>query len=211
VSRWTAAALAVVLTGCASVFESDAPVWHAYVLEPAAPPAASLAIAPLPATLRVARPSAAPGLDSDRIRIVMPDRQLDFFANARWAGALPDVLAAFAVETLRSGGGFQGVQAESLPFPADYLLTLHVRRFEAEYSRPGSAPRVHVAIDAVFGRRIERTVVARFTAESSVEAAENRIGAVVAAFESATREAMEQVRARTLEAAARTSRDPSPP
>lgn len=200
--RGTLLVAAGLVAACSGTFTSDAPVSHAYVLRPtntAVPPAtdsAAPARAAAAASLRVARPAASPGLDTDRILLVRPDRQLDFYANGHWAGAIPDIVGSLAIETLRGAVGAGTVYGEGTPFPADYVLHIVVRNFEAHYVGADGGPRVQVTLDCTVGRRLDRTVIATFVAESTVPADANRLTAVVEAFERATQGALSVVNER---------------
>jgi ABC-type uncharacterized transport system auxiliary subunit len=54
----------------------------------------------------------------------------------------------------------------------------------------GTRPTIHVVIDAVLTRRRDREVIARFSSAAEVEATENRLAVIVAAFEKAVGEAL---------------------
>jgi ABC-type uncharacterized transport system auxiliary subunit len=137
------------------------------------------------ASLRVAHPLAGPGLDSSHIMLVQADHRMNFFAGSRWPGPIADVVEALAVETLRGSGEWSSVEDSASPFPSDYLLQVAVRRFEADYTVPGTAPQVHVVLDCIIGRRDGRDVIATFVASGTARAAANRLSEVVSAFEQA--------------------------
>jgi len=79
------------------------------------------------------------------------------------------------------------------PLPATELLRLTVRRFDAEYTEAGRAPTVRVVIDATVSRRLDRTLLSAFTVETSAQAADDRMSAIVAAFDEAAGEAMDRI------------------
>jgi ABC-type uncharacterized transport system auxiliary subunit len=72
-----------------------------------------------------------------------------------------------------------------------------MRRFEADYTNveggSGAAPTVHAVLDCTLGRHRDRALLASFTAQGSARASEDRLGPVVAAFESATVTAMNEL------------------
>jgi cholesterol transport system auxiliary component len=190
-SAWRLAAIgnALLLAGCSGL-RSDAPPTQAWRLDP---PAAA-AIAPVQgaagsgaasaATLRLLRPLAAPGLDSDRIALLRPDRTLDYYAANRWSGRVPEMVQALALDTLRAAGAYRAVQPEEAPFSYDETLQIEVRDFQAEYGATG-APVARVALVCTLGRRSDRAVLATFTLAGSAAAADNRMHAIVAAFDAA--------------------------
>jgi cholesterol transport system auxiliary component len=204
------AAIAVVaVSGCSGGLHSDAPLPQAYALR-AAPVPAALARAEQAASLRVMRPYAAPGLDTDRIMLLQSDRRLSYYASSRWAAALPDVVEVLAVDTLRASASWSAVEDSHSSFVADYYLQITIRRFEADTTEGAGGPVVHVRLSCMLGRGADHELIAAFPAEGSATAAQNRLGAVVAAFEQAANAALAAASAGASEAL-RTSRSPSPP
>ncbi len=187
-------ALAVLATtGCGSFFESSIPSPQAYVLR--LPPPATRAAGASAGSVRVQRPEAGPGLDSDRIVLLRSDRRFDFYAASRWAASAPDVMESVLVDQLRAGGRFEAVFDDSTPYAPRYNLRCTLARFEADYSSNGGgpashAPTVQVALDCTFGRHRDRALLGNFTARGSAPASDDRLGAVVAAFEAATAQAV---------------------
>jgi len=206
-------ALGPALAACVGGLRSNAPPIASYVLRAAPAPAAG-APQGIAASLRVLQPTAAPGFGSDRILILSSDGHLDFYAASRWAASLPAVVEQLAVETLRRAGPWRTVEGSRGAFPTDYVLDIRIRRFDADYgsdSAGGSAaPLVHVALDCSVGRSSGRELIASFSAERTVAAEHNRLGAVVAAFQRAADEALAEIDARAT-AAVNSSRAPSPP
>ena len=198
----------LLLAGCSSWLKSNQPVSQVYVLRPAwaagaatsmaASPAtaASPAVTPIAATatLQVEFPIAAPGLATDGIAVLRSGERLDYYSAARWAGAAPGMLQMLAVDALRATHRFAMVESDVGPFGSEYVLSLEVNHFEAEYGAAGP-PTVHVALVGTFGKRGSRDVLASFAADSRVSADADRLQAVVAAFERATGDALSQLAA----------------
>ena len=200
--------LCLCLAGCSGLFQSKAKPEQVYYLRapaagaPAAPATgpdsapgeASAAAAPgaaMPASIRVGRPLAGPGLDTPHIILVQADHRMNFFSGSRWPAPAPTLLEALAVQTLRASGEWASVEDSASPFPSDYLLQLHVRRFEADYTEGTGAPVAHVMLDCTVGRRQGREVLATFTVAGSAAASVNHLSQVVAAFEQATGTALQ--------------------
>ena len=189
------------LTGCSGLFHSNAKPEQIYYLR--APPAQSApatgtagsaaAATDLPASVRVGRPVADPGLDSPHIMLLQTDHRMNFYTGSRWPGPAPEVVEALAVQTLRASGAWSSVEDSASPFPSDYLLQLHLRRFEADYTEGGAAPTVRVVLDCIIGRRQGREVLATLTASGAATASANRLAEVVGAFEQATGTALEHL------------------
>ena len=179
------------LTACSGVFESDLAAPQSYVLR--IPPAPAPKPGPTAGRLQVQRPEAGPGLESERIALLRSEQRFDFYAASRWAAPAPDVVQSVIIDTLRSTGAFSAVLDDSAPYSTRYGLRCTLRRFEADYTAGGNAPTVFVVLDCTLGRRRDRELLATFTAQGSAKAAEDRLNAVVAAFEAATAAAMKDL------------------
>jgi ABC-type uncharacterized transport system auxiliary subunit len=190
--------LALSLAGCSGLRSKD-PVVQTYVLQggAAALPAESPNRGEMPGdtseTLAVARPLAASGLDNEGIAVLRADGRLDTFAVSRWAGQLPDVLQTVLIDAQRASGSWRAVFPDTAPFSAGLLLQVEVRQFQAEYGASGP-PVAHVALEGTFGRRSQGQVLRTLHAESRVSAKEDRMVAVVAAFNAALADALMQLR-----------------
>lgn len=193
-----AAAIAATLQGCSGGLHSDTPATQVYVLRAATHPRSELTH--VNASLRVGRPIAAPGLDSDHILLVQSDHRMSYFVASRWPADLPAVVEALAADTLRASGAWSTVQDSASSFSSDYLLQIEIRRFEADYSASSAAPEVHVVLDCTVGRRAGREVIDSFVAEGSAAAAANRLADVVAAFEEASNKALDEIAVRSAQA-----------
>jgi cholesterol transport system auxiliary component len=189
----------LLLLGCSGGLRSSLPVAQVYVLRPtfAAPAAATRPAG----TVQVPLPLAAPGLATDGIVVLRSGERLDYYSAARWAGAAPQMLQTLAVDALRAANRFAMVESDAGPFPSEYVLSLEMRHFEAEYSGSGP-PTIRVSLVCTLGKRGNRDVVASFTAESEVKAEADRMQAVVAAFERASGDALSQLAANAAPPAA---------
>jgi cholesterol transport system auxiliary component len=180
------------LGGCGGFFESSVPAQQAYVLR-LPPRPAQTEITKVAGTLRVQRPEAGPGLDSDRIVLLRSDRRFDVYSSTRWAAPAPDLVASVLVDQLRGASLFTSVLDDSAPYAPRYNLRCGLNRFEADYTGGGGAPTIEVVLDCTLGRYRDRTLLANFTARGSVAAGDNRVGAVVAAFEGALGKAIAEL------------------
>jgi cholesterol transport system auxiliary component len=179
--------LMLACTGCTgSLLDSKMPTSTAYVLAPAAAaPAAATTNSTV--DLSIGRPDMAPGLDTERIA-VLKGRQLDYYRAARWGGNAVEVVQTLLVDSLEDQRLFRSVTAEQARVAGDYVLDVEVRDFQAEYADENTAPNVHVTIVGRLIRLVDRQLVGTVSAESRSKAADNRLGAVVAAFETAAHE-----------------------
>ena len=193
-----AVVLGLTAAGCSGLFHSAARPEQVYFLRAIAAPSEADRPA-VELSLRVGHPQAQPGLDSPRIVLVESDRRMSFYTGSRWPAPVPALVETLAVETLRASGSWKSVEDSASPFPSDYILQIAVRRFEADYASGGPAPQVYVKLDCIIGSRAGREVIASFVAEGSSVAARNRLGDVVAAFESAANAALHSMSDHALE------------
>jgi cholesterol transport system auxiliary component len=206
-NRLLLVSMVLMVSGCSGLLKSEAPPVQVYVLRASAPPARAAAeqaqaldsartaaaepgssAAPSkasPPTLQVPRPQADPGLATELITLVQSDHRMDRYAGVSWAGIVPDVVETLAIDTLRASGEWSAVHDAPSPFSADYLLQINIRRFEADYTGGGEAPKVYVTLDCTIARRIGRELLTSFVAEGVADADANRMSSVVAAFEKA--------------------------
>jgi len=193
--RTLPALLAVMLiAGCFGGLSSKLPAQQRYVLRPTlAAPADSGQPVTL-ASVKVLRPIAAPGLGGEGIAVLRPGSRLDFYSSAGWAVDAPTVLQSLVIESLRRAGRFTTVESDSGPFAAQYVLSLDLEHFEADYAGDGP-PTVQVALVCSLGRRSDRSVLVSFTASGTMRADADRMQAVMSAFEQATSQALAQVAA----------------
>jgi ABC-type uncharacterized transport system auxiliary subunit len=178
------------LSGCFSGLNSKAPPEQRYLLRseitrqstPAEPAG----------TVQVLRPSASPGLVGSRIAVARAGARLDYYANARWVEEAPALLQSQIIDALRTGGRFATVESDADPFAAQYLLSVNIANFQAQYTDAGP-PTVFVTLNCTFGNRTDRTVIVSFLAQGAAHASADHLEAVVAAFRVATSQAMQQI------------------
>lgn len=208
-SRAAAALLlagAALLAGCSGLRSSE-PVIVSYVLHtPYDTAAVKAAAAPAGGghSIMVLAPVVAPGLANDGIALQTSDGRLDRYAGSRWADELPRVVADLAVHTLRAAPAIASVSDSGAPFASSHVLRIDVTHFEARYAGTradgNETPNVMVTLECTLARRDDRAVIATFTASGAQEAAQNRMGGVIAAFDAATRQALIELREKTLAA-----------
>jgi cholesterol transport system auxiliary component len=205
---WVMVAATGALAGCGSLLDSSLPAGQSYVLR--LPPHAAATPVAFPAgSVLLQRPETGPGLESERIALLRSDSRFDFYAASRWAAPAPDIMESVIVEALRSTGAFTAVFDDTAPFAPRYNLRCALRRFEADYTGGGRAPTIYVTLDCTLGRHRDRELLASFTAQGSAVASEDRLSAVVTAFESATAAAMSELEQATTAAVAGETKPPA--
>jgi len=189
---WALTALA--LAGCGSLFQTKALPPALYMLSAAAGPPAGAATLRIAADLAVLKARVRAGLDTDRIAALYPDRRLEYFADARWSGPLDEVIQQLAVQQFRATANLRNVGADASVFAGEYWLEIEVAGFQAEYSAAGAAPPVvHVHFLARVGTAADRHILAVFEANAEQAAADNRMSAIVDAFDRAADTALAEI------------------
>jgi ABC-type uncharacterized transport system auxiliary subunit len=148
---------------------------------------------PIPVDLAVLRLSVRPGLESDRIAALYPDRRLDYFADARWSGPLGEVLQDAAVQAFHNRAALRNVSGDASVFASAYWLEIQVMDFQAEYTAGTNVPTVHVQFLGRLGTSGDRRILGQFTANARQPAAENRLTAIVGAYAGATDTALAEI------------------
>jgi cholesterol transport system auxiliary component len=175
-------ALAPLLAGCGSLRESGAPADVVYQLRAADAPALSPSI---PGELVVLRPLSRPGLDTDRIVVTLPDRQLDAYRGSRWSARAPDLVQSLLLDGLRGRNAWRTVLPDRGEFRGGWVLQTEIRDFQAEYAAAGVAPIVRVTLRGELGRAPARQPVVSAVGAGEAPAASDRMRDVAAAFEAA--------------------------
>lgn len=183
--RLAIAALAVAalgLSGCISLFPKAEPA-QLYRLEAKATPGATPA-GPVFGVLRLATgfPRASAG---DRILTIGNGGEAAYIAAARWvapAAVMFEEQTALAFQ----GAGRARLITRGEVIKADYTLKLDVHAFEAIYDNgPKAAPKIVVTVRGVITDSQTRGLVGDRLFTASVRASDNRVGAIVPAFDQA--------------------------
>lgn len=183
---------ALMLGGCSDLLgPSEAP--RLYVLKPTMAPMT-------PGTkvswaLSIPIPNASAGLDTQRIAIMHPPANLDYYANAAWSDGLPALVQTALLEAFENSGRIDAVSRDSDAARMDYILAADIRDFEARYDTQDGAPTAVVHIDVQLIDAVKRNIVAHFAAAEELTAAANSVDAAVAAFD----EALSQARTKIVE------------
>ncbi|HMH88884.1 MAG TPA: ABC-type transport auxiliary lipoprotein family protein [Steroidobacteraceae bacterium] len=195
--------LMALLTACAgSLFKNKAAPPTMYLLSatPQASAAESAKTPPAPIDVAVLKLRVRAGLDTDRIAALYPDRRMEYFADVRWSGPLDEVLQDLAVQQFHANPGLRNVSADASVFASTYWLEIEVADFQAEYAAGASAPTVHVHLLARVGNAGDRHVLARFEPDIHEAAADNRMTAIVDAYNRAADKALAEIAAGTAQA-----------
>jgi ABC-type uncharacterized transport system auxiliary subunit len=205
--RWPPLLLTLALSGCSSLLHSNAPALQLYVLQP---PQLAAQNPPAVASLRVARPLPAPGLNTDRIALLLAGNRLDYYAGSRWSAPLPDMVADLELTAFHGDATLSAVADDRSSFNAEYLLQTSIERFAAEDATASAAPLIRVELHCLLIRRSDGVLLGSFAVSESQQAQENRMASVVAAFSAAADRAILAVAAQT-DARLRSAKSPATP
>ena len=120
-----------------------------------------------------------------RIALVQASGQLDYYADAGWQDRLPYVVQGSLIEAFEASGRMQSVGRDTEGLKSDYLLVSDIRDFQARYAAPDTPPSAVVRIVAKLIAARTRTIVMSTDARSDVQASQNNVAAVIAAFNQA--------------------------
>jgi cholesterol transport system auxiliary component len=116
-----------------------------------------------------------------------------YVADSRWIAPAAELFnSALRGEFARSLSGVRLIGPGEGP-RADFALSVDVRRFEAVYES-GETPVVTVEANARLIRWTDRAIVGEWIFTSRKPASENRVASIVAAFDQATMEIIDQIR-----------------
>jgi cholesterol transport system auxiliary component len=196
--------LGAALAACGGLFKNKIPPPTMYLLAAAKPAATDTSPGNTAAVdLAVLRPRVRAGLDTDRIAALYPDRRMDYFANVRWAGPLDEVVQDLAVQEIHVNPGLHNVSGDSSVFASAYWLEIEIADFQAEYSESGGAPTVHVRLQARLGSSSDRRVIARFEPNIYETAGDNRMSAIIEAYNRAADKALSEIGQGAMQALAK--------
>lgn len=179
----TVAALAVGLSGCISVFPKTKPAslyrfGDAEVSAPKGPPGAMFGVLKTPSSFT----RAAAG---DRI-LTSTNGEVAYIADARWVSPAFVLFEEATARAFENDPGRARLIGRGEVTKAEMMLRLEVRTFEADYvNGPKAAPEVVVRVRGVLTRSQDRGLVGDQIFEARVKAADNRVGAIVPAYDQA--------------------------
>jgi cholesterol transport system auxiliary component len=113
--------------------------------------------------------------------------QIAYIGTARWAEPATDLFAAAVQHGFLTAGGPAHIVSADAAGHADLRLQLHITRFEAVYEGgPTAAPTVHIHLRAEISREKDLVVVATQEFDATAAAGDNKLSAIVPAYDAAT-------------------------
>ena len=177
-----AAILTLMLSGCISLFPKVPPAQlYRFGVEPAQTQAAAVGgfnVQRLPITFTYAA-------NGDRI-LTADGTSTAYIAGARWVAPAPSLFDEAESQAFQNAQGPARLLRVGDAASAPVSLRLDVQAFEARYENgPKAAPTVVVAVHAVLISTLDRKVLGDEVFISRQPAADNRVGAIVSAFDAA--------------------------
>ena len=188
-----AAAVALSLSACISVFPESKPVGlyrfgQVEVSEPKGQAGPMVGVLKAPTVFT--RASAG-----DRI-LTSTQGEVAYIADARWVSPAFVLFEEAVANAFQAGPGRARLIGRGEVSKADLALRLEVRAFETQYvNGPKAAPEVVVRVRGVVNSNQDRALVSDQVFESRVQANENRVSAIVSAYDQATAKVLADVAA----------------
>ncbi len=181
---------AVGLSGCISLFPKAEPSRLYRLQASVAPQAAPSGAAYGVLRLGTGFPRASAG---DRILTVSPGGEAAYIAGARWVSPASVMFDEQTVQAFHAGGRARLITRGDVA-SADYILKLDVHSFETVYDRgPKAAPVILVSVRGVITRSGDRALVGDRTFTASIRAGDNRVSAIVPAYDKALSQVLGEV------------------
>lgn len=141
----------------------------------------------------VSDPTAAPGLDTDRVAVWQNPQRLEYYQGARWVEDPPDMLRAALIEAYRSTGALAAVGRRSIDLNPDWRLETRLSAFEAGYRDGAEVPTVEVTVDTSLLREPSQRVAATRTFTATARPANTAVPDVIAAYDQATHQVVRDI------------------
>ena len=135
--------------------------------------------------LSVLQPTAAPGLDNERIVLTQPDGTIDFYAKATYPDRLPPIEQQALLNGFETSGRIDAVAREEEALHADYNLVTEIKDFAAHYAVADGIPPVTEALPVKLTTSHGRAIVGTHASVQNATASANSAGAVAQALQQA--------------------------
>ena len=104
--------------------------------------------------LVVDQPTAARGLDTDRIALHPEPTEIKYYAGARWTDRAPDMVQTLMLESFENTGKIVAVGRQTIGLRSDFNLVSDLREFQAEYTKGNDIPSVRELAESI-GKRLD--------------------------------------------------------
>jgi cholesterol transport system auxiliary component len=185
------AASALALTACVSLLPKSKPA-HLYRFGQTV---AARDLGATPGTVGVFRTTATFQQESagDRL-LTLTNGKAAYVAETRWIAPATVLWEEAVLAAFDADPGHVRIVSRGEPAAAAYMLRLDVRNFEAHYvNGPKAAPTVVVRVRAVMMSGTDRGVIGEKLFEKRIAASDNRVTAIVPAYDQAVAEVLAEV------------------
>lgn len=192
--RLALAALAIAavgLSGCISLFPKAEPA-QLYRFEADVTPAPAGSPGPVYGVLRVATGFTRPAA-GDRILTIGGNGEAAYIASARWVAPAAVLFDEAVSEAFQNATRVRLVSRGEVT-KAEFAAKMDVTRFEVVYDNgPKAAPKIVINVRCLVSRTQDRMLIGDKTFAAEVRAGDNRVGAIVPAFNAALSQVLKQM------------------
>ncbi|MBI1179409.1 MAG: hypothetical protein GC201_02555 [Alphaproteobacteria bacterium] len=194
--RFAGLLVPLLLAGCGGLVKlpNSGPAPSLYNLTPID----SAAVQPVKLLLRIEDPTVGGGLDTPMIARRSSPNELQYFAGVRWSGRPGEMLQNVLVQSFENIGQDVTEARGGAVVPAQYELQVDVRDFQAEYYHGATTPTVHVRLALKLVRLGPLGSAGQRVVDETVQAGGADMAAVVAAFDQAAHQALQETLGWTL-------------
>lgn len=152
----------------------------------------------LPLSLKIGRPEAGPGLESNRIAVQEGPSKLNYYEGVAWPSPFPEVAQSFLSDAFEQSRSFRMVGTDEQGMKSD--LTLLTDILNAETDRGGDAPVVKLRLSVKLVSSSSREALATKVIEKNITAQSGGMEGVIAAYTQAFNEAAQETISLAVEA-----------
>lgn len=134
--------------------------------------------------LTVDTPVAPANVNTGRILLAQTATSSDYYANAAWTDRAPLMVQTLIIDSFENSKRIVAVSRDTIGLRANYILQTDLREFQAEYYH-GGPPIVRVRIAAKIVRMPDRQIIGARGFERCYRAKENKLPAIVRAYDDA--------------------------
>lgn len=185
------------LTGCGISLPGSGPAPDLYDLSPK-----STFTSELPNVkwqLVVEDPTAAKGIDNDRIAVRPTSLELKYYPNIRWTDRAPIMIQTLLIESFENSGKIVAVGRRAVGLSGDYVLKAELREFQAERTPDGTRTDARVRINLKLIKVTSGIIIASESFERSSPATDDAPRSIIAAFDDALGAVLKRAVTWTLE------------
>jgi ABC-type uncharacterized transport system auxiliary subunit len=135
--------------------------------------------------LEVQRPSLPPGFDTARMAMYLEQgRRLDYYAGAKWAAPLDEMVQEFTNQTARRALPNMIVAAPGQSIDVDYRLQMKINDLQPVYAAgPDQAPVLTGSVTFTLLALPNEKIITSFTVDQNENAPSNNLGAITAGLQ----------------------------